>query len=465
MTKTPLWSVESERALLSACILRPEVVDVVRAVVTPDSFAIDSNKHVFAAIISLADAGSTIDMEQVYQELRRVGRDAQIGGSPYLVQLVQATPAIANPESHARIVRNYERQRDALLASRQFAVEAASPAEDLEALIGSYAAKLADLAADQRGSELRSMADVMPLVRDKILEAKEAGTDVTGVPSGFTSLDKLTTGSHEGDLSIVAGRPGMGKTSFVLCQALNEAVAGYAAPIFSLEMPAIQLGMRFVSIDARVDLTRIRSGTVRPSDWGKVMDSVQRLSRLPIFIDDSNSLNPHHIQSRIRKLQRDVERGRHQQVKHKRFAPVNIDYIQLMTSPEKRQNREEEVGKISNGLKTLAKELGVHVRAVSQLNRQTEQRGKNHRPGLGDLRNSGALEQDADNIIFIYRDEYYFKEDSVAKGVAEVIIAKQRNGPTETVRVRFTGAYTRFDNLESSDKFNDFDDDLEYGGL
>jgi replicative DNA helicase len=254
----------------------------------------------------------------------------------------------------------------------------------------------------------------------------------------------MTTGMHGGELFVVAGRPGMGKTSFVLNMAANIAHDSEAVAFFSLEMPREQLAIRLLSSEARVDVSRMRSGSLNAGDWTRITDAAERLSRMPMWLDDTSALTLMMLRSRVRRLKAEIVR------KGKTLRLVAVDYLQLMQGRRNAGSREQEISELSRGLKQLAKEMDVPVVALSQLNRSVETRStKDKRPQLSDLRESGAIEQDADTIMFIYRDEYYFKDESTERGIAEVIIAKQRNGPTGTVKTRFTDAYTRFDNLEN----------------
>jgi replicative DNA helicase len=305
----------------------------------------------------------------------------------------------------------------------------------------------------------------------EILEAAaKRGGAVSGIPTGFYELDKKCAGMHDGDLYIVAGRPGMGKTSLVLNMAVNVATPrtepidprdpygdppverpGYGVAFFSLEMPREQLASRLLASEARVDVSKIRSGALRSEDWNRLTDAANRLSRLPMWLDDSPALTILDLRAKVRRLKAEIERGGDDALPAQRLGLVVVDYLQLMQGRKDAQSREQEISEMSRGLKQLAKEMSVPVLALSQLNRSVETRGtKDKRPQLSDLRESGAIEQDADMVLFIYRDEVYFP-DSAERGRAEIIIAKQRNGPTGKVDVRFDREYTRFDNLAAGD--------------
>jgi replicative DNA helicase len=303
------------------------------------------------------------------------------------------------------------------------------------------------------------------------------------VPTGFDRLDKKCAGLHKGDLYIVAGRPGMGKTSFVLNLAVNVAAPrrvktgdandplgsgeveqpGWGVGFFSLEMPREQLASRLLAVEARVDVSRIRSGSIKHEDWNKLTDAAAKVGRLPIWLDDTPALGLLDLRAKIRRLKAEITRKIGDGPEAQDLGLIVIDYLQLMSGRKGAASREQEISELSRGLKQLAKEMSVPVMALSQLNRSVETRTtKDKRPQLSDLRESGAIEQDADTIIFIYRDEYYFQE-SPDRGVAEIIIAKQRNGPTGTVKVRFTPEFTRFDNLAEDYEFDEFDEFAEVG--
>jgi replicative DNA helicase len=298
----------------------------------------------------------------------------------------------------------------------------------------------------------------------RLNDAMERGDKITGVPTGFVRYDAKTAGLHEGDLTIVAARPGMGKTSWVLNVAANIAAprsremendpnqrweeAGVGVVVFSLEMPREQLANRMVCAEARVDVSKMRTGHLGPQDWSKLTQAASFLGALPIWIDDSPGLSIIELRAKVRRLQSEYDTRDEDGRKVRKIGAVIIDYLQLMKGRDGVQSREQEISEISRGLKGLAKELEVPVIALSQLNRAVETRSeKSKRPLISDLRESGAIEQDADNIVFIYRDDYYNREDSAEPNVAELIIAKQRNGPTGTAKVRFDRQWTRFDNL------------------
>jgi len=478
--RVPPNDLDAEAAVLSAILLSGDAFDEVQEVLEATHFYSDANRRIYEAVIELNQTGTPVDLVSVASRLKDRGRLDQVGGTPYLQLLANATPAVAHVAAHARIILEKWRVRRLIATCQRFGAEGYGDTGDVQQFIDSAEQAVFDIA---RVASQTSIVPVNEAIHDAfriLTEARQRGGAITGYESGFVELDKLTSGLHKGDLYIVAGRPGMGKTSFVLNMAVNVAMPkgeslsddpyqdapverpGQAVAFFSLEMPKEQLAARMLACEARVDMKSIRSGQIQPDDWNKLTEAAARLGRMPIWLDDSPALGLLELRAKIRRLQAELSRGNHGKGGADRLGMVAIDYLQLMKGRRDAASREQEISEISRGLKALAKEMGVPVLALSQLNRSVETRGtKDKRPQLSDLRESGAIEQDADTIMFIYRDEYYFR-DSPDKGVAEIIIAKQRNGPTGTVRSKFTPEYTRFDNLADDDyDFGEYD---EYAG-
>jgi replicative DNA helicase len=478
---------DAEGAVLSAVLLAPEAFDLIQEFVRPEHFYADANRRILEAVFDLNTTGRAVDMVSVAGWLRDRGLLTQVGGTAYIAQLTDATPAIAHVEQHAKTIREKWRLRQLIQTCQRFAAEGFGECSDVQGFIDRAEQAVFDIARTAEGSSIVPVKAAIRGAFEILSAAAKRGGGITGYPTGFTKLDKLTSGFHPGDLYIVAARPGMGKTSFVLNLAVNIArprrVAvgatpdqfgeasveepGFGVAFFSLEMPREQLAARLLSSEARVDVSKIRGGNVQREDWNKLTEAAARLNRMPIWIDDTPGLTLLDLRAKIRRLQADLERGSGEVQSAKKIGMIAIDYLQLMQGRKDAQSREQEISELSRGLKQFAKEMGVPVLALSQLNRSVETRNaKDKRPQLSDLRESGAIEQDADCIMFIYRDDYYFKEESVDKGVAEVIIAKQRNGPTDTIRTRFTHSYTRFDNLAEGGEMDELDtyDDLAPAG-
>ncbi|HEY5961984.1 MAG TPA: replicative DNA helicase [Polyangiaceae bacterium] len=477
--RVPPNDLDSEAAVLSAVMLSRDAFDLVNELLSPDHFYSEANRRVFEAILDLQRTMRAIDVISVAAWLKDRERLQQIGGTPYLAQLTDATPAVANVETHARIVREKYRLRQLIGTCQRFAAEGYGDCGEVQAFIDRAEQSIFDIARVAESSNIVPLRDAVVEAFKILNEATQRGGGITGIATGFTQLDRMTAGMHAGDLYIVAGRPGMGKTSFVLNLALNvarpravgpldpndpygdnaEERPGYGVAFFSLEMPKEQLAARLLASEARVNMSDIRKGALHPKDWSKLTESAARLGSMPVWLDDTPAIGLLDLRAKIRRLQAEISRSKSDGRPHvEKMGLVAIDYLQLMHGRQNANSREQEISELSRGLKQLAKELSVPVIALSQLNRAVETRNtKDKRPQLSDLRESGAIEQDADAIIFIYRDDYY-NEDSEDKGIAEIIIAKQRNGPTGTVKTRFTAAYTRFDNLETDDYYDQMQD-------
>ncbi len=476
--RVPPADLDAEAAVLSAALLSAEAFDSIQEFLSAEHFYAEANRRVYEGIVELNAAGRPVDIVSVAGWLRDRGRLDQVGGTPYLAQLVDATPAVAHVEEHARAIREKWRLRSLIATCQRFAAEGYGDCGEVQSFVDSAEQAIFELARVPASSSVVPVRDAIHDAFRILSEARQRGGGITGFETGFSELDRRTSGLHKGDLYIVAGRPGMGKTSFVLNLAANVAaprkvvqgddpygrdvveVPGHGVAFFSLEMPREQLAARMLASEARVDMSSIRSGQVQAEDWNKLTEAAARMGRLPLWLDDTPAISILDLRAKIRRLQAEL---RNNPNGPKDLGLVAIDYLQLMSGRKGVTSREQEISEISRGLKQLAKEMGVPVIALSQLNRSVETRNtKDKRPQLSDLRESGAIEQDADAIMFIYRDEYYFQE-SPDKGIAEVIVAKQRNGPTGTCKVKFTSQYTRFDNLAGDDYDFDRMDDFQGG--
>ena len=440
--RTPPYSAEAEQSVLGGLMLDNQRWDQVADRVSPEDFYRVEHQKIFRAVASLCDAGSPADVVTVSEWLEKNGDLETAGGLSYLGQIANNTPSAANIVAYADIVRERAVLRRLIRVSNDINKNAYTPE-------GQSAAEILDQAEkhilDIRGEGLRGAGgfagsrELLTKVVDRVDYLSRSQDPISGVPTGFIDLDQMTCGLHPGELVIVAGRPSMGKTAFAMGIAeyaiLTQKEGKLPVPVavFSMEMPAEQLMQRMVSSVARVHATTMRTGKLGDDDWPRFTQGVSTLRDAPIYIDDTPALTPFELRSRARRLKR--EHG---------LGLIIVDYLQLMQSTESGENRATEISAITRSLKTLAKELGLPVIALSQLNRSLEQR-PNKRPVMSDLRESGAIEQDADVIFFIYRDEVY-NEDSQDRGTAEIIIGKQRNGPIGKVRLTFLGEYTRFEN-------------------
>ena len=438
--KVPPHSQEAEQSVLGALMLDNGAWDRVADLVGPDDFYVRAHRLIFGAIHDLAEEGHPCDAVTVAERLDSRSELDEAGGIAYLSALANDTPSAANIKAYADIVHERSVLRQLVGVSNEIADSAYNPegrsVPELLDFAEQKVFRIADQGARSR-SGFRGIKDLLVDAVDRIDYLFTQDNPITGVPSGFRDFDEKTSGLQRSDLIIVAGRPSMGKTSFAMNLAEHAAI-GSTLPVavFSMEMPGEQLVMRMMSSLGRIDQHKVRNGKLDDEDWPRITSAVGMLNVVSLYIDDTPALTPTDLRARARRLAREHEDG---------LGLIIVDYLQLMQVPGSKENRASEISEISRALKGLAKELNVPIIALSQLNRSLEQR-PNKRPVMSDLRESGAIEQDADVIVFIYRDEVY-NEDSPDKGTAEVIIGKQRNGPTGTVRLTFLGEYTRFENF------------------
>ncbi len=436
--RVPPQSVEAEQAVIGGLMLAPDSLDRVGDFLTEHDFYRRDHRLIYRAIRDLSEKNRPFDAVTLGEWFETNNLSEQIGGTGYLIELASTTPSAANIKAYAEIVREKAVMRQLIEAGTEIVNDGFQPeGRDSQEVLSAAEMKVFKIAEQGR----RGRADFVPLreaMKDafQILQERyENQGSVTGLPTGFHDLDEMTAGLQPSDLIILAARPAMGKTTL----ALNIAEYGAlktkkSVAVFSMEMSASQLAFRLLSSIGRINATRLRTGQLEDEDWSRVNMAIKMLSDVKVFIDDTPALSPDVLRSKARRIKREHDLGL-----------IVVDYLQLMQVPGSSENRTNEISEISRSLKALAMELKVPVIALSQLNRGLESR-TDKRPVMSDLRESGAIEQDADIIMFIYRDEYYHK-DSSDKGLAEVIISKQRNGPTGTVKLKFFGEYTRFDNL------------------
>jgi replicative DNA helicase len=433
--RLPPQAIEAEMSVLGAMMLDKSAVGSVLEILDESAFYRESHKKIFRAIVSIFERNEPVDLMTVTEELKGFKQLDEVGGRVYLASLLENVATAANVTYHAEIVlKRAVRRRLIEVATEIVAQGYEGEGEEFELL---------DKAEQQIFSirEKRLKPGFMPLERvlhdtfEAIEKLHDRKGGVIGVASGFSKLDELTAGFQQGDLVIIAGRPSMGKTAFALNVARHAAVeAKIPVAIFSLEMASYQLAQRMLCSEARVDAHRVRAGTLPDQDWQKLSISVGALAEAPIYIDDTPALSALQIRAKARRL-----------LAEKQIGLLVVDYLQLMQGARGAESRQQEIAMISRSLKGLAKELQVPILALSQLSRAVETRGGERRPQLSDLRESGALEQDADVVLFIYRGELYDRDNEDLKGRAELIIGKQRNGPTGTVHLTFNSRYTRFD--------------------
>ncbi|MEO7623419.1 MAG: replicative DNA helicase [Gallionella sp.] len=444
--KLPPHSVEAEQSVLGGLLLDATALDKVADLTTADDFYRQEHRLIFRQIVRLSEQAKPVDVITVAEALEIAGELDKVGGLPYLGGLAQNVPSAANIRRYGEIVRERSIMRKLAEVGTDIASSAYNPTgRDAAQLLDEAESKVFEIAeAGSKGKQgFISMPPLLSQVVERIetLYARDNPSDITGTATGFTDLDRMTSGLQPGDLVIIAGRPSMGKTALAINVAENVAMdSKLAVAIFSMEMGATQLAMRMLGSVGKLNQHDLRTGRLQDDDWGRLTQALGKLNDAPIHIDESAALSALELRARSRRLHRQNKEG---------LGLIVVDYLQLMSSNAGRasENRATEISEISRSLKALAKELHVPVIALSQLNRSLEQR-PNKRPVMSDLRESGAIEQDADLILFIYRDEVY-NSDSPDKGKAEIIIGKQRNGPIGKIELAFRGEYTRFDNLAS----------------
>ena len=447
LIKLPPHSVEAEQSVLGGLLLNNAAWDRIADLISESDFYRADHRLIYRHILKLIEVARPADAITVSESLESTKEIGDVGGLAYIGALAQNTPSAANIRRYAEIVRERSIMRKLAETATSIADLAYNP-------MGREAAQLVDeaesriFAISEEGARTRQgFVEMQPVLtevveRIDLLYNRENPSDVTGVPTGFSDLDRMTSGFQPGDLVIVAGRPSMGKTALALNMAEHVALdAGLPVGIFSMEMAASQLAMRLLGAIGKLDQHKLRTGRLAEDDWRRLTDAVGRLSEAPIQVDETAALNALELRARARRLHR----------QYGKLGLIVVDYLQLMSGSSRSENRATEISEISRSLKALAKELSVPVVALSQLNRSLEQR-PNKRPVMSDLRESGAIEQDADLILFIYRDEVY-NPDSPDKGRAEIIIGKQRNGPIGSVMLTFQGEYTRFTNFADPARF------------
>jgi replicative DNA helicase len=433
----PPQSIEAEESVISALLIDNHTLLDIVEILSAEDFYRTAHQKIYAAITDLFNKGEPVDLVTLANRLKVKGQLEEVGGASYLARLVDTVPLAVNARHYANIIHSKASLRRLIEKANAIVKKCFEDRGEVDDVIDFAEAAIFEI------SEKKSQQAFYPLSKIIIgnietLEEKQGNRSlVTGVPTGFNRLDFLTSGLQKSDLIILAARPSMGKTALALNIARNAAVdAGISVAIFSLEMSKEQLSLRMLCSEARIDSSRLRGGFFSMEDWRRLTDAADILSESPIYIDDSPSLSAMEIRAKARRLKMD-----------KNIGLIIIDYLQLMQARGTAERRDLEISEISRALKALAKELNLPVLAISQLNRMLEQR-TDKRPRLSDLRESGALEQDADVVAFIYRDEVYNKEeDNPNKGIAEIILAKQRNGPTGEALLTFLNSYTRFENL------------------
>ena len=432
ITRIPPHSVESEQSILGSILLDKDAIITVAETITPSDFYKDAHRVIYESMMDLNNKNEPIDMVTLTDELRKRGYLDDIGGVTYLTSLSTIVPTTSNVKYYADIVKEKSVLRQLIKASNDIINLGYGSGESAENVLDFAEKKIFDISQERTNDDFKPINQVLMDTYDMIESIYSNKSDVTGVTTGFKDLNKKINGLQRTDLILVAARPAMGKTAFALNLVQNAAIKGNASvAVFSLEMSKEQLAQRMIAAQSNVELKKMKTGTLNDADWPRIISAMAVMSDAKIFIDDTPGIKINELRSKCRKLK--MEQG---------LDLVMIDYLQLMESDSKNESRQQEISKISRSLKILAKELDCPVVALSQLSRAPEQRA-DHRPVLSDLRESGAIEQDADIVMFLYRDEYYHS-DSEKKDLAEVIIAKNRHGETGSVELVWMGSIQRF---------------------
>ena len=437
--KVPPHDIEAEQAILGCMLTDRDSVIAAIEVLKEDAFYREDNKAIYAAILSLYSKNEPIDIITVKAELIETGNFERVGGLEYLASLPERVPTTANVDKYIKIVDEKAMLRNLISSANELVALGYDETEDVDRIMDMAEKKIFDLAQKKNTKGYSALKDVLVETFAKLEELYNQKGQLSGTPTGFKDYDLKTSGLHDSDLIIVAARPAMGKSAFAINIATNVAVqAKKGVAIFNLEMSKEQVGNRILCCEALVDSNKVRTGQLEDDDWVKLASTLTRLSEAPIYIDDTAGISIMEIRAKCRKLKIEKDIGL-----------VVIDYLQLIQgSGKKNASREQEISEISRSLKILAKELQIPVIALSQLSRSVEKRD-DKRPMLSDLRESGAIEQDADQVIFLYRDDYY-NEDSEKKNIAEVIMAKHRAGSTGTIELLWLGNYTKFVNIDKN---------------
>ena len=432
ISRIPPHSVESEQSILGSIILDKDAIITVAETINPSDFYKEAHKIIYESMLKLNSNNEPIDLITLIEELRKEGHLDNIGGISYLTSLSTIVPTTSNVKYYANIVKEKSVMRQLIKASNEIINLGYDASTDVQEILDKAEKNIFDISQEKSGDDIQPINLVLQDTFDMIERLCTQKSDVTGITTGFADLNKKINGLQRTDLILLAARPAMGKTAFSLNLVQNAALKGDASvAVFSLEMSKEQLVQRILSAQSNVELSKIKTGTLGESDWPRIIDAMAVLSEANIFIDDTPGIKISEIRSKCRRLK--IEKG---------LDLIMIDYLQLMEGEGKNENRQQEIAKISRSLKILAKELDCPVVALSQLSRSPELR-KDHRPILSDLRESGSIEQDADIVMFLYRDEYYH-EDSEKKNIGEVIVAKNRHGETGNVELVWFGQVQKF---------------------
>jgi replicative DNA helicase len=433
----PPQNLEAEESVLGAMLLSSTAIGAVTEIISAADFYRESHGTIYRAALALWGKGEPVDAITLVNELEERGELERVGGTARVAELAALVPATSNVEHYARIVKETATLRALIRAGQEIARLGQERPGDTVDLVDQAEQIVFDLSQQRVTGDFSHIQDLLKESFERITHLYEAGVDITGIASGFRDLDRLTSGFQPGNLVILAARPSMGKSALALCIAANLGVRqSLPVALFTLEMSKSEVTQRMMCSEAKVESNRLRSGKLAPDDWPRLTAACDKLMKAPIFVDDTGSITMMELRSKARRLKS----------REPNLGLIVVDYLQLMTSGANAENRVQEVSQISRNLKVLARDLDCPILALSQLSRAVEQR-TDKRPLLSDLRESGSIEQDADLVFFVYRDEYYNQEESESQGLAEVILAKHRNGPTDTVKLSFLKRYAKFADL------------------
>ncbi|HRC80272.1 MAG TPA: replicative DNA helicase [Sedimentibacter sp.] len=434
--RIPPHNAEAEQTVLASCMIDHSAVEKVVNILKYDDFYFEANKEIYDSIKQIHMQNIPVDAVTVFEELKKRGKIDYIGGFEYLATLTENIITSKSVEAYCNIIKEKATLRKLISVSQEIIEKSYKEDDDVQKIIELAEQRIFSVSQNRSINTFSEIKEVLMTVFNQLEERAKTGGGITGLSTGYTDLDKMTSGLQKSDLILIAARPSMGKTALALNIAMNVVKNGASVALFSLEMSKEQYVQRIISQESMVDSTKLRTGSLDDDDWTRIINTMSMISNCKIYIDDTPSVTLYEMMSKCRRLK--IEKG---------LDLIVVDYLQLMTDGRGTENRQQEISNISRGLKSLARELNCPVVALSQLTRAPEHR-TDHRPVMADLRESGSIEQDADVVMMLYRDEYYNKEESEKKGITDVIITKQRNGPVGTVELAWIGQYTKFGNIQ-----------------
>lgn len=434
--KVPPHNAEAEQTVLASAMIDHVAVEKIINLLSYDDFYYEANKEIYDSIKQIHLQNIPVDAVTVFEELKKRGKIDYVGGFEYLATLTENIITSKNVEAYCNIIREKATLRKLISASHEILEKGYKENDDVQKIIELAESRIFAISQNRSINSFAEIKEVLMTVFNQLEERAKSGSNITGLTTGYTDLDRMTSGLQKSDLILLAARPSMGKTALALNIAMNAVKTGASVALFSLEMSKEQYVQRIISMESMVDSSKLRTGSLDDDDWTRLINTMSLISNYNVYIDDTPSVSLFEMMSKCRRLK--IENG---------LDLIVVDYLQLMSDGGKTDSRQQEISNISRGLKALARELNCPVMALSQLSRAPEQRN-DHRPVMSDLRESGAIEQDADVVMMLYRDEYYYKEESERKGITDVIITKQRNGPVGTVELAWIAQFTKFGNIQ-----------------